>query len=66
MTDSQLNQPHQDPSASADGNQPMTEDQRAQIASLGGAEAAPDRELTRAEAAQLIDSLSHRTGREGD
>ncbi len=49
-----------------DGAEPMTESQRAEIESLGGGDSSPDRELTRAEAAQLIDQLEHRTGREGN
>ena len=66
MSDHELNEPQQDPSESEDGTEPMTADQRAQLESLGGGDSAPDREISRAEAAQLIDSLSHRTERDVD
>jgi hypothetical protein len=66
MSNEELAEPEKDPSDSTDSTQPMTESQRAEIESLGGEEHDPDRQLTRAEAEQLIDQLQHRTGREGD
>jgi hypothetical protein len=64
MSDQDLAEPEKDPSNSEDGAQPLTESQRSEIESLGGEDSSPDRELTRAEAAQLIDQLRHRTGGE--
>ncbi len=61
MPDTELAEPEKDPSDSEDSSQPLTESQRAQIETLGGGDASPDRELTRAEAAQLIEQLQHRT-----
>ncbi len=65
MSDHDLAEPDKDPSNSEDASQPLTDAQRADIASLMGEdEPDPARELTRAEAAQLIDQLRHRTGGE--
>jgi hypothetical protein len=59
-------QPQKDPSDTEDGALPATESQLADIATLGGEDTSPNREITQAEAAALLDQLRHRTGREGD
>jgi hypothetical protein len=62
VPDEELAEPEKDPSDAEDSAQPLTESQRAEIERLSGGDSSPQAELTRAEAAVLIDQLRHRTG----